>query len=95
MSSEEHRKKVSELNKGKKWWNNGVVEKFQREKPHGDEWVRGKLTNRYPIFQDHKGEKSPVFGRKWWNNGLVNKLQKEKPEGDDWVSGKVKKEKIH
>ena len=53
--SEEHKRKLSEANKGKpflgkrmcmkgkKWWNNGQINKRNAECP-GDGWVHGKIT---------------------------------------------------
>lgn len=35
--------KLSKAAKGRKWWNNGIVQKFQIEKPDGEEWLPGRL----------------------------------------------------
>lgn len=43
VDCKEYREKLSIASKGRKWWNNGEVSKFQREKPDGEEWVRGRL----------------------------------------------------
>lgn len=46
--SEETRRKQSEANKGKnigkKWWNDGQINKFMVECP-GDGWIRGRISN--------------------------------------------------
>lgn len=46
MRSPEHRKKVSENALGRKWWNNGTINKFTKEKPEGDEWKEGRLLKK-------------------------------------------------
>lgn len=43
MNTKEYRDKIANSSRGRKWWNNGTVSKFQREKPEGDEWVQGRL----------------------------------------------------
>lgn len=42
IDCEEFRKKLSIASKGRKWWNNGTTNVFQREKPEGDEWIPGR-----------------------------------------------------
>lgn len=39
------------------WWNNGIINKRQKEKPIGDEWVRGRLFSKdlYDKFCKNKG----------------------------------------
>jgi predicted nucleic acid-binding Zn finger protein len=43
MQSPEHRKKASENSLGRKWWNNGIISKFTKQKPEGDDWKEGRL----------------------------------------------------
>jgi hypothetical protein len=38
--SEEHKRKIGKNNIGRKWWNNGIENKFQATKP-GNEWIKG------------------------------------------------------
>jgi hypothetical protein len=40
--SEETKQKLREANLGKKWWNNGTINKHIHEFP-GDGWIRGKV----------------------------------------------------
>ena len=40
------REKVSENALGRKWWNNGTINKFTKEKPEGDEWKEGRLLKK-------------------------------------------------
>ena len=42
----EYREKLSKIRIGCKWWNNGFEQKFQKEKPDGDEWVLGRLKKK-------------------------------------------------
>jgi len=41
--SEQHRQRLGNNSKGRKWWNNGIENKFQRAKP-GLEWIKGMIT---------------------------------------------------
>ena len=43
--SEEHIKKLSLIRKGKKWWNNGLIETQSHEPPSPD-WTRGRIKGR-------------------------------------------------
>jgi hypothetical protein len=40
--SDEHKAKLSDRKKGRKWWNNGIETKMAHEQPAQD-WVRGRL----------------------------------------------------
>lgn len=46
--SDEHKKKLSLSSKGRKWYNNGVINKFARECPEG--FVPGKLSYKINKF---------------------------------------------
>lgn len=41
--TEEHKQKLGIATRGRKWWNNGVENKLQVNKP-GPEWIRGMIT---------------------------------------------------
>jgi len=41
--TQEHIKKLSENSSGRKWWNNGIKNKFQKNQP-GPDWVEGMIT---------------------------------------------------
>lgn len=45
------RQKFRDLNKGKKYWNNGKQNKFQKECP-GEGWVRGRLPYKKRTYND-------------------------------------------
>ena len=45
-AKKEYREKLSRIRIGCKWWNNGFEQKFQKEKPDGDEWVLGRLKKK-------------------------------------------------
>jgi hypothetical protein len=62
--SEETKEKMSSSRAGNKWWNNGSLSKFCKEKP-GIDWVEGNI-----IFS----------GKKWWNNGIEQKRCKNSPD---------------
>ena len=54
------RLKASLCNIGKKWWNDGTVNKFSFERP-GENWKPGM------IFKKRKNKERGLL--KWWNNG--------------------------
>lgn len=64
-------------NAGKKMWNNGVVNKFQKECP-GEGWKLGLLNKKN--------------GLHWWNNGSINTTSENCP-GEGWIPGKLRKSK--
>lgn len=66
-------------NKGKKCWNNGLVNKFSNNQP-GPDWSPGLLQRHVAT---HKS-----WGCKWWNNGNYDRFSKESP-GLGWVLGKL------
>lgn len=65
---------IREQNLGRKWFNNGVVNKFQLELP-GPEWKVGRLN-----------QKPTTKGWKWFNDGIVSRTFEKHP-GDGWVPG--------
>lgn len=86
--TEEHKQKMANSILGRKWWNNGQVNKFQREKP-GVDWSPGMLKGNLSDESRKKLSDSNI-GRKWWNNGKINKFQTQKP-GPDWLPGMLTK----
>lgn len=40
--TEEHKNKIKQSHIGRKWWNNGIVSKFQKERPD-DNFILGRL----------------------------------------------------
>ena len=67
--------------KGKKYYNNGIIDSrfYPNEQPEG--WVLGRIKTNLP---------DPKKGTKWYNNGIVHKrfYPNEQPEG--WVLGTLK-----
>lgn len=82
--TEENIKFMSEIrsknNKGKKWYNNGVVNTFLHECPEG--FVVGRIN-----------QKATTTGYKWWNNGTEQVLSDVCPEG--WKLGMLDKTEEH
>lgn len=68
-NSKETRIKISKANKGRKWYNNGVIQIMSRECPK--DFVLGRI---------HTNSKS-TKGYRWYTNGIDNKLCKECPNG--------------
>ena len=64
--SEEHRKKLSEANKGKPVWNKG--KKFSEE-------------TRNKIGEANKGKNTWTKWTRWYNNGKINIMSKDCPPG--------------
>lgn len=68
----------SEMNTGSKWFNNSIINKFQKEHP-GEGWVYGRLN-----------QKPSTLGNKWYNNGIIQVCSNFQPE--DWVAGMLPKQ---
>ncbi len=82
--SEETRKKIGDIGRGRWWWNNGVENKRGYDCP-GEGWVRGQLGMPEEINQ-HLAEVRK--GMLWWNNGVDVKRSRECP-GEGWVRGRT------
>lgn len=68
----------SAANSIRRWYNNGIANKFLIECPAG--WALGRLN-----------QKPTTTGNKWFNNGHIAVSRKEKPEGDEWILGMLKR----
>ena len=68
-NSPEIRKKISEANRGRKWYNNGDISTMAFECPEG--FVHGRLLI----------NNKSTNGYRWYTNGIDDKLCKECPEG--------------
>jgi hypothetical protein len=46
--SEERKKQIKDRcsNGNMSWWNNGTINKRQKEKPNGDEWIKGRIMSK-------------------------------------------------
>lgn len=64
---------------GKHWWNNGEVNRYQKDCP-GEDFVPGMLPS--PSIGINKR------GKHWWNNGEVTKLSLECP-GEGFIRGRL------
>jgi hypothetical protein len=72
---QEHIDKRTLLKIGRKWWNNGITQIFNKECPYG--WFPGRL----------KMNGKSTAGKKWWNNSAIRQLTEECP-GEGWKQGK-------
>lgn len=68
------KERLSELNRGKLYWNNGKQNKFQRQCP-GLEWKRGRLPYKVKL--------------KYWTNGK-NIMRSQECPGEGWIRGRKK-----
>ena len=66
--------RLSRLNTGKKWYNNGIENLFATDHP-GDGWGNGRIN-----------QKPTTSGKKMYNNGLIQIMAHCNP-GDGWVDG--------
>ena len=74
--TEERRRKISEKNTGKHWYNNGVENVFTFECPDG--YVSGMLKQ----SNETKQKKSEYFSKtKWYTNGITEVRSTECPDG--------------
>jgi hypothetical protein len=61
---------------GKRWWNNGIEQKFLNEPPAEPGWARGCL----PLSEERKQKMREMHrGKVWWTNGKEVKHSKEMP----------------
>ena len=80
IQKENQSKIKSEMNTGSRWFNDSVINKFQKEHP-GEGWILGRLN-----------QKPSTLGNKWYNNGTQQICSKTKPDG--WVRGMLPKQQI-
>ena len=71
--SEEHKKKISDAQKGNKNHNYGKT---------APEETRKRMSDA------HKGENNHNYGKKWWNDGCGNRKMMIECPGDDWRLGR-------
>ena len=98
--TEEHRKKLSEANKGK---NNPFYGKTRTEESRKkqSESRKGKYAGenqpkygKSPSEESRKKQRESMKGKntdkKWWNDGCGNTVRSKECPGDGWVSGRGK-----
>ena len=73
--SEEHKQTLSRVQKGKRFWTNGIENKRCKECP-GEGWVLGRTVVREDKYS-------------WWNDG-IKEMQAIECPGDNWVKGRLK-----
>jgi hypothetical protein len=76
--SEAHKGKIGSA-KGKKWFNNGIIETYADECPIG--FIKGRL----------KKEQHGKRGMGWYNNGIINRQFKEGEQLKGFVRGRITK----
>ena len=73
--SEEHKQTLSRVQKGKRFWTNGIENKRCKECP-GEGWILGRTVVREDKYS-------------WWNDG-IKEMQAIECPGDNWVKGRLK-----
>ncbi|CAB4127482.1 hypothetical protein UFOVP84_209 [uncultured Caudovirales phage] len=77
----------SNIQKGKFWINNGIVEYMLKENsPIPNFFVKGRLASKAFAGCDRSSKKG-VF---WWNNGVIECMQVDQPSSD-YTRGRLKK----
>jgi hypothetical protein len=82
--SQEHRYKLAEAIRGRRFYNNGKVE-IQIHGNPPDGFVLGRLSE---YAERLLGDKNPNAGNFLWTNGVVELRGKECP-GEDFIRGKI------
>jgi len=101
--TKEHRRKISEANKGK---NNPFYGKIRTEESRKkqSESRKGKYSGEnHPRYgkslsketkrkqsEKMKGKNNPAYGKKWWNDVCGNAIRSKECPGDGWISGRGK-----
>lgn len=82
--SEEHKEKISEQVKGRKWWNNGVSNKHTKECP-GEGWNIGRINNNVDrVLSEETKEKIRVSNKGKTLTDEHKKLLSQKIKGRKW-----------
>ena len=81
----EVKESISKTLTGVVYWNNGVVEIRQREKPEGNEWKRGRLKSLNVCVS--------LKGTHYWNDGIKEIRSKECP-GEGFIRGRLPERKL-
>lgn len=68
---------ISQSKKGKKLFNNGVVQEYHFESP-GSDWIEGGLPSIKP----------DSFGKKWFNDGQTSKMFLDGDQPPNWIPGR-------
>jgi hypothetical protein len=75
--------------KGRRYYNDGELERFYLENQQPDGWVLGRLSKGR---KHHCYKKSPKNkGKRCYNNGSINKCFLEDKQPEDWVLGMLRK----
>lgn len=88
--SEEHKEKISEQVKGRKWWNNGVSNKHTKECP-GEGWNIGRINNNVDrVLSEETKEKIRVSNTGKTLTDEHKKLLSQKIKGRKWWNNGIK-----